>query len=155
MLPPMLGYIIGNAMSSIYISKIGKYKLWTVSGCSFGCIGFLMLILRFRGYTKTYEIIYLMPSGVAMGFVMATMFTHVAVCILKQEVAIASGCFYLFTNQGLLLGINLSNALLHSCFFAASNQLLEGIEGKEKVRPKLHMERRSNDFVTPAICAPG
>lgn len=95
-----------------------------------------MLILRFRGSAKVYEIMYLIPCGIAMGFVVATMFTHVAASIPKHDTAIASGCFYLFVNLGLLLGVNFSNALLHSRYFAASDQLLEGVKEKQIVSPR-------------------
>lgn len=138
LLAPMCGFIIGSAMGSIYISKVGKYKSFTVLGCSFGCFGFLMLIFRFRGETNAYEVIYLIPAGMAMGIAISTMFTHVIASTTKQETAIASSCFYLFANLGLLLGLNFSNALLHFRFFALSGKLLEGIEGKTKVSYQYH-----------------
>lgn len=100
-----------------------------------------MLILRFRGDTKVYEIMYLIPCGMAMGFVTVTMFTHVVASVPKHDTAIACGCFSLFGNLGLLLGLNFSNALLHSRFFSVADQQLEGVKGKQEVSLR-HVRRK-------------
>ena len=69
-----------------------------------------------------------------MGIIQSTTFIHLAACLDDLEIAIAGTTLYLAQNVFVLVGIQLTTALLYSRLRTTLEPGLDGIKHKPKVK---------------------
>jgi predicted MFS family arabinose efflux permease len=129
--------VIGNATAGLIagytISKIGRYKTFTILGNLVGWASNLLILVRWRGHTHPAETLYLVPGGFASGVTQSTTFIHLAAVLDQSQMAVAGTTLYLVHNLALLVGLQLSTAVLHVRLRSGLDVGLDGVKDKKNV----------------------
>ncbi|EXJ70854.1 uncharacterized protein A1O5_05845 [Cladophialophora psammophila CBS 110553] len=133
LVPAVVGNATAGLLAGYTILKTGKYKLLTLLGNAGGCLGYLVVLLRWRGAIHPAETLYLFLGGFASGTNQSTTFIHLAASLEQSEMAIAGTTLYLCHNLFLLIGIQFSTALLHARLRISLESGLEGVKHKSKI----------------------
>jgi uncharacterized membrane protein len=133
LVPAVVGNATAGLIAGYIISKTGRYKLFTLIGDVGGCIGYLLVLLRWRGAVHPAETLYIFLGGFASGTNQSTTFIHLAASLDPSKMAVAGTALYLIQNLFLLIGIQLSTALLHARLRIRLNAGLEGVKHKKQV----------------------
>jgi predicted MFS family arabinose efflux permease len=134
LVPAVVGNATAGLIAGYTISKTGRYKLFTVLSNCGGWLGYLLVLLRWRGAVHPAEILYIFLGGFASGTNQSTTFIHLAANLDPGRMAVAGTTLYLIQNLFLLIGIQLSTALLHATLRIRLNEGLEGVKHKKRVR---------------------
>ncbi|KIW94909.1 uncharacterized protein Z519_04888 [Cladophialophora bantiana CBS 173.52] len=132
LVPAVVGNATAGLLAGYTISKTGKYKLFTLLGNAGGCLGYLMVLLRWRGAIHPAETLYLFLGGFASGTNQSTTFIHLAASLEQSKMAIAGTTLYLCHNLFLLIGIQFSTALLHARLRISLESGLDGVKHRSK-----------------------
>ncbi|KIW77305.1 hypothetical protein Z517_09751 [Fonsecaea pedrosoi CBS 271.37] len=134
LVPAVAGNATAGLLAGFTISRTGRYKLFTLLGNVGGCLGYLMVLLRWRrGAIHPAETLYLFLGGFASGTNQSTTFIHLAASLEPSKMAIAGTTLYLCHNLFLLVGIQFSTALLHFRLRSDLESGLEGVKHKKKI----------------------
>ncbi|OAP55882.1 hypothetical protein AYL99_10034 [Fonsecaea erecta] len=133
LVPAVVGNATAGLLAGYTISKTGRYRLFTVLGNAVGCVGYLLVLLRWRGTVHPAETLYVFLGGFASGTNQATTFIHLAASLDPSKMAVAGTTLYLCYNLFLLIGIQLSTALLHARLRSSLESGLEGVKNKSKI----------------------
>ena len=123
-----------HSLLILILDGTASYKLLTLSGTIISFIGYLLLILFWRGKTNVWESLYIGPGGLGTGIVMATTFVSIAAGVDESQMAIASTGLYLSVNIGSLIGASLASTVLQTSLRKELGQKLEGFSDQENVR---------------------
>ncbi|KAJ9605518.1 hypothetical protein H2200_010175 [Cladophialophora chaetospira] len=138
--------VVGNATAGLIggytISKTGRYKLFTLLGNAGGCLGYLLVLIRWRGEIHPAETLYIFLGGFASGTNQSTTFIHLAANLDQSKMAVAGTTLYLIQNLFLLIGIQTSTALVHARLRIGLACGLEGVKHKKKARLQVSLLRR-------------
>jgi hypothetical protein len=129
----VVGNAIGGLLSGYVISSTGRYKYLTTFASASACVGYCLILIRWRGETSWAEVLYIFLGGFGQGIIQSTTFIHLAASLDESEIAIAGTALYLAQNLFVLVGIQLATAILHSRLYATLPRGLEGIKHKSKV----------------------
>jgi predicted MFS family arabinose efflux permease len=133
LVPAVVGNATAGLLSGYVISKTGRYKLLTILANLGGFLGYVLVLLRWRGATNWAETLYIAFGGFASGTNQSTAFIHLAASLDPSMIAIAGTAFYLSQNLFLLVGIQLATGVLHVRLRASLNTGLKGIKHKTRV----------------------
>lgn len=133
LVPAVMGNANSGLLAGSIILKTGRYKLFTIFACAGGCVSYLVVLLRWRGTTGWADTLYLYFGGFASGAVQSTTFIHLAASLEPSKMAIAGTTLYLVQSLFLLIGAQVSTAVLHARLRDDLNVALEGVKHKSKV----------------------
>jgi predicted MFS family arabinose efflux permease len=133
LVPAVIGNATAGLISGYTISKTGRYKLFAIIGNICGWLGYLMVLVRWRGEAHADGMLYLFLGGFASGTNQSTTFIHLAASLDPSEMAIAGTTLYLVQNLFLLIGLQFSTAVLHARLRIGLDSGLEGVKNKQKV----------------------
>ncbi|KIW63362.1 hypothetical protein PV04_10212 [Phialophora macrospora] len=151
LVPAVVGNATAGLIAGYTISKTGRYKLFTVLGNCGGWIGYLLVLVRWRGAVHPAEILYLFLGGFASGTNQSTTFIHLAANLDASRMAVAGTTLYLVQNLFLLFGIQLSTALLHARLRIRLDEGLEGVKHKKRIIDSAISSVRSIRTLPPRI----
>ncbi|KIW25980.1 uncharacterized protein PV07_09113 [Cladophialophora immunda] len=152
LVPAVVGNATAGLLAGYTISKTGRYKLFTLLGNTGGCLGYLMVLLRWRrGAIHPAETLYTFLGGFASGTNQSTTFIHLAASLEPSKMAIAGTTLYLCHNLFLLIGIQFSTALLHARLRSSLESGLEGVKHKSKIIESAVSSVRSIRDLPPRI----
>lgn len=145
LVPSVVGNATAGLIAGYTISKTGRYKLFTILGNFGGWLGYLLVLLRWRGEIHPAEILYIFLGGFASGTNQSTTFIHLAANLDQSKMAIAGTTLYLIQNLFLLVGIQTSTALVHTRLRIGLDSELEGAKNKKQVcLPSRHISSRGH-----------
>ena len=133
LVPAVVGNATAGLLSGYITSKTGRYKLFTVLGNAGGCLGHFLVLLRWRGAIHLAETFYTFLGGFASGTNQSTTFVHLAANLDQSKMAIAGTTLYLVQNLFVLVGIQLSTAVLRARLKIDLDSGLEGVKNKSRV----------------------
>ncbi|KIX07140.1 uncharacterized protein Z518_05117 [Rhinocladiella mackenziei CBS 650.93] len=133
LVPAVAGNAIAGLLSGYVISQTGRYKLLTILSNLAGCVGYVLVLLRWRGNTNWAETLYISFGGFASGANQSTTFIHLAASLDPSEIAIAGTTLYLSQSLFLLVGIQLATAVLRARLRINLNTSLKGIKHQAKI----------------------
>lgn len=113
--------------------RTASYKLLTLCGTMFASIGYLLLILRWRGNTSIWESLYIGPGGFGTGVAMATTFVALAAGVDEDQMAIGSTGLYLSANIGGLVGMSLASNILQASLRTGLKSGLRDLPNRQTV----------------------
>ncbi|KPI41291.1 Vacuolar membrane amino acid uptake transporter fnx2 [Cyphellophora attinorum] len=114
LVPAVVGNATGGILSGWLISKTGRYKLLTLLASIAASIGYLLMLIRWRGVTNWGESMYIFLGGFGSGIIQSTTFIHLAASLPQSDIAIAGTTLYLAQNLFLLVGIQSATTILHA-----------------------------------------
>ena len=133
LVPAVVGNAIGGLLSGWVISRTGRYKHLTSFASIAASVGYVLVLVRWRGSTSWPEVLYIFLGGFGMGIVQSTTFIHLAASLEPSEMAIAGTTLYLAQNVSVLVGIQISTTVLHARLRIGLNAGLQGVKHKSKV----------------------
>ncbi len=133
MLPAVVGNASGGIFAGVLISRNGRYRKLTVAGTIIAMIGYVLVLIRWNGSTRWWEVLYLLPAGFGTGIILSTTFVHLTASLEHDEVAIAATMLYCIQTMGLLIGVQVMTTVLHAELRMALDMALRGMEGRSKV----------------------
>lgn len=113
--------------------RTGRYKLLTLGGVAFGCLGYGLTILRWHGHTSWAESLYIFPGGFATGVVQSTMFIALTAGVSREDYAAAGSGFYQATGIGGSMATCVTMAILQATLRPALRIALSAKDGKDEV----------------------
>ncbi len=111
LIPLMLGAMAGSVLSGFSLKKIG-YKPFIVAGPLIATIGLYMMSTMHVGTSISDAIIYLVITGLGLGFVMANYIVAVQNVVPKSEMGIATSAMTLFRGLGSTIGVTVLGAIV-------------------------------------------
>jgi hypothetical protein len=134
----LVSAVVGNAtaglLSGYLITKTGRYKTLTTIGSALASIGYLLLIIRWKGQTGWVEGLYIFFGGFGAGTLQSTTFIHLAAALDHSDIAIAGTAHYLAGSIFMLTGVQLSQTVVHTRLRIVLNSSLDGFKHKKQVR---------------------
>lgn len=133
LVPAVVGNATAGLISGYVITKTGRYKTLTTVGSFLASIGYLLLILRWRGQTGWSEGLYIFFGGFGAGTLQSTTFVHLAASLDHSEIAIAGTAHYLAGSIFMLVGVQASQTVVHTRLRYLLDRGLQGFKHKERV----------------------
>lgn len=128
--------VVGNALAGLaagaIVNRTGGYKALIVSAGVIASVTYVLLLFFWNGHTNFWESLYILPGGIGTGLAQAGVFVSMTAKLEPDEIAMATGGFFLFTNFGISTTITANNAALEIEFRKQLEQNLTG-DGAAKV----------------------
>ncbi|KAG6991089.1 hypothetical protein G7Y79_00057g090710 [Physcia stellaris] len=134
--PAVFGNAVAGLLSGYIIKRTASYKYLTIAGTTIATLGYLLLILFWRGNTSFWESLYITPGGFGMGTVFAATFVGLAAGVEESQMAIASTGLYLSTNLGTLTGMSVASKIMQASLRKGLKRSLVGFDGREVILEK-------------------
>lgn len=133
LVPAVVGNATAGLLSGYVITKTGRYKSLTTIGSALASIGYLLLIIRWKGQTGWVEGLYIFFGGFGAGTLQSTTFIHLAAALDHSDIAIAGTAHYLAGSIFMLTGVQLSQTVVHTRLRIVLDSSLEGFKHKKQV----------------------
>ena len=133
LVPAVVGNATAGLLSGYIITKTGRYKTLTTIGSAVASLGYLLLIIRWKGQTGWVEGLYIFFGGFGAGTLQSTTFVHLAASLDHSEIAIAGTAHYLAGSIFILTGVQLSQTVVHTRLRVLLSSSLEGYKHKNRV----------------------
>ena len=117
------------------LNRTGRYRPLTILAPISSITCFLLLYLRWTTHPlATIESLYVAFWGFSNGVSTAAVFVFLSAATKKEDVAIASGGFYLATSLGEVVGLAVQNCVLQGTLRQVLPVSLREVEGGDEVR---------------------
>ncbi|KAL9597895.1 MAG: hypothetical protein Q9219_004848 [cf. Caloplaca sp. 3 TL-2023] len=126
LLPGLVAFAVGGLLAGGLIARSGRYKLLGLAGPFISCLGFTLLLVRWRGNTSTFESFFIVPGDFGSGISQSTAFIALSAAIDKEDVAVAMTGYSVCQQVGLAVGMSTTAAILQG----RMRVLLEKVLGK-------------------------
>jgi MFS family permease len=158
MVPAVVGNASAGLLAGYVIQRTGRYKVLTIVGAIAGCIGYVLVLIRWRGATNWWETMYTYLGGFASGMSQSTTFVHIAASLAEDQIAIAGSMLFLAQSLFLLIGLQVSTVILKERLRSILSTALKGVKDKERiisdaassVESIRHLKPHIRDIVTGA-----
>ena len=127
---------------SLTSHRTASYKYLTIAGTTIATLGYLLLILFWRGNTSFWESLYIAPGGFGAGIVYATTFIGLAAGVEESQMAIASTGLFLCGSLGMLTGMSVASKIMQASLRKGLKRALVGFDGREVVSEMFDMAER-------------
>ncbi|KAL6415686.1 putative major facilitator superfamily transporter [Ilyonectria robusta] len=131
--PVVIGNAVGTVSSGKLITKFKKYKHLTIFGNLTGLVGFLLVLLSWRGNTNWFQALFVSLPGVGMGIIQSSTFIHLAASLDHSQIAIAGTTWFLAQNIGVLVGASLSTTVINDALQSSLQTSLSGLIKKDDI----------------------
>ncbi|KKA22964.1 Multidrug resistance protein Fnx1 [Rasamsonia emersonii CBS 393.64] len=132
LVPAVVGNALAGLVAGATIKQTGRYKSLIVSAGLIASVTYILLFLRWNGATNFWESLYILPGGIGTGIAQAGSFVSMTSKLQPQDIAMATGGFFLCTSVGVSTGITGYNAAIELEFGRRLRQKLTG-KGAEKI----------------------
>lgn len=139
LVPAVIGNTLGGLIAGAFIRRTGQFKVLLILAGLVASVAYLLLFLRWNGHTGFWESLYIIPGGMGTGFCSAAAFVSMTAFLMPQEVAMATGGYFLLFSFAMTAGVTVTNSLLGTVFKRQMEQHLTG-PGAKKV------------CISPAFC---
>ncbi|HEY3420486.1 MAG TPA: MDR family MFS transporter [Methanomassiliicoccales archaeon] len=147
LIPLMMGAMGGAMVSGFAIKKTG-YKVWLVSGPLIGAFGLYLLSTLHGGSTVWDAVIYLIITGLGLGFVFANYIVAAQNVCQKCEIGIMTSAMSLFRGLGGTIGVTILGVIVNNTMVTQLNQNLPA--GAMSVLPTTDVNSLGGLLLTPA-----
>ncbi|RDW59240.1 hypothetical protein BP5796_12164 [Coleophoma crateriformis] len=126
LVPAVVGNTIGAFCAGQHIKRTGHYKGVIVTAGLIAATTYILLVARWNGSTGIWESLYIVPGGVGTGMAGSGLFVAMTAMLKQEEMAMATGGFFLSTNTGIISGITAANLAIRVCFQQQLERKLTG-----------------------------
>ncbi|KAK3484641.1 major facilitator superfamily domain-containing protein [Neurospora hispaniola] len=115
LVPAVMGNAIGGIISGSAIKRSGRYKSLVIWAVTCSSTGYLLLMLRWHGNTKSwFESLYIFPGGFGMGVTSSALFISLQVVIDPAHMAPAVSFMYLMQTVWMTIGLPAANTIMQT-----------------------------------------
>lgn len=114
MLPMLAGNFVASIGSGYIISKTGKYKIFPILGMAFSGVGIYLLSTMSVGTPQLVTSIYMIITGLGMGFALQTLVLIVQDAVKAKDVGAATATNNFFREIGISLGVSIFGSIFAS-----------------------------------------
>ncbi len=150
LIPLMMGAMGGAMVSGFAIKKTG-YKIWLVSGPLIGAFGLYLLSTLHQGSTVWDAVIYLVITGLGLGFVFANYIVAAQNVCQKSEIGIMTSAMSLFRGLGGTIGVTVLGVIVNNTMVTQLKQNLPA--GAMAVLPTTDVNSLGGLLLTPAAAS--
>ncbi|MCJ1330870.1 hypothetical protein MMC10_007557 [Thelotrema lepadinum] len=133
LVPAVVGNAIGGLLCGFMIHRSGKYEALTLSGLAFACLGYILIIFRWRQHVGWAETLYIFPGGFGMGVVISTTFIALTAGVAPLDFAVAGAGLYQAHGIGAALGSCVTMSVLQAALRPILAKSLKGIEASDEI----------------------
>lgn len=133
LVPSVVGNAVGGLLSGYIISKTGRYKALTICASAAACVGYVLVLVFWRGNTQWPQILYIFLGGFGSGVIQSTTFIHLVANLAAKEIATVGTTLFLVQNLSVSVGVQVSTAVLRARLRPALEIGLRGVKHKKKV----------------------
>ncbi|RAL16313.1 efflux pump antibiotic resistance protein [Aspergillus homomorphus CBS 101889] len=126
LVPAVIGNTLGGLIAGAFIRRTGQFKVFLIVAGLVASVTYLLLFLRWNGHTGFWESLYIIPGGMGTGFASAAAFVSMTAFLLPQEIAMATGGYFLLFNFSMTAGVTVTNSVLGTVFKRQLEQNLTG-----------------------------
>ncbi|RDW63810.1 hypothetical protein BP6252_11355 [Coleophoma cylindrospora] len=116
LVPAVMGNTIGAFCAGQHIKRTGHYKGVIITAGLIAATTYILLVARWNGSTGIWESLYIVPGGVGTGMAGSGVFVAMTAMLKQEEMAMATGGFFLSTNTGIISGITAANLAIRVGF---------------------------------------
>jgi EmrB/QacA subfamily drug resistance transporter len=132
LIPLMGGAISGSILSGFLLKRTG-YKVWIVSGPLIAAGGLYLLSTMHAGSSVMDAVIYLVITGLGLGFVMSNYIVAAQNVVNRKDMGIATSAMSLFRGLGATIGVAVLGTIVNRQMAVELGKLLP--PGAEQVLP--------------------
>ncbi|GKZ69924.1 hypothetical protein AnigIFM50267_005159 [Aspergillus niger] len=137
LVPAVIGNTLGGLIAGAFIRRTGQFKVLLILAGLVASVAYLLLILRWNGHTGFWESLYIIPGGMGTGFCSAAAFVSMTAFLMPQEVAMATGGYFLLFSFAMTAGVTVTNSLLGTVFKRQMEKHLTGPGAKKIIERAL------------------
>ncbi|CAG9989203.1 unnamed protein product [Clonostachys byssicola] len=134
--PAVIANTIGALASGKMLQATHRHKIILVLVGLLGATSYILIWARWNGDTHFWESLYVIAGGFATGVAQSASFVTMSSHLEKQEVAMATGGFFLASSLGTVTAVTTVNVLLQS-FFTRRLDTVVDIPNKEELIKKV------------------
>lgn len=108
-------------------SRTASYKFLVVAATIISSVGYVLLILFWRGNTNIWESLYITPGGFGTGLLFAAAFVGLAASVDGSQLATATSVYFLSSNIGAIIGVSAASTVLETTVRGQLKKALHGI----------------------------
>ena len=149
LVPAVVGNALGGLLCGFIIKRLVYYVLWgykllkasrtgrywplTLGGLLFACLGYILIIVRWRGNTNWAESLYILPGGFGMGTAMSTTFVAITAGVDQADFAVAGTGLYQSFGLGAASAPIVMMTVLQSTLRPMLSQALRSVGNRDEV----------------------
>ncbi|PWY69015.1 efflux pump antibiotic resistance protein [Aspergillus sclerotioniger CBS 115572] len=137
LVPAVIGNTLGGLIAGAFIRRTGHFKVLLILAGLIASVAYLLMFLRWSGHTGFWESLYIIPGGLGTGFASAAAFVSMTAFLLPQEVAMATGGYFLLFSFAMTAGVTVTNSVLGTVFKRQMEQHLTGPGAKKVIERAL------------------
>jgi EmrB/QacA subfamily drug resistance transporter len=148
LIPLMMGAMAGSISSGVLLKRTG-YKVWLLAGPLIGALGLFLLSTLHEGSSVWDAVVYLVITGVGLGFVMANYIVAAQNVCRKDEIGIVTSGMSLFRGLGGTIGVTVLGVIVNHTMVQQLNQNLPN--GAMAALPTTDVTSLGGYLLTPAV----
>ncbi|PYH93619.1 efflux pump antibiotic resistance protein [Aspergillus ellipticus CBS 707.79] len=137
LVPAVIGNTLGGLIAGGFIRRTGHFKVLLILAGLVASIAYLLLFFRWTGHTGFWESLYIIPGGLGTGFASAAAFVSMTAFLRPQEIAMATGGYFLLFSFAMTAGVTITNSVLGTVFKRQMEQNLTGPGAKKIIERAL------------------
>lgn len=114
LIPLMLGMIVGSVGSGRMITKLGRYKMFPVTGTAIMTLGLYLLSRWDADTSRLIQVVYMAVLGLGVGLVMQVLVLAVQNSVEHRDLGVATSASSFFRSMGGAFGVAVFGAILTS-----------------------------------------
>ncbi|KNG84177.1 hypothetical protein ANOM_008588 [Aspergillus nomiae NRRL 13137] len=129
----LVGLPVGGLLANHIVRRTRRYKRLGIIAIVLLVLTYLFVFLRWRKGIQIWEIVFLFPSGLTAGMLLATQFIGMTAELTEDTLIQCTGTYYLFQQLGRILGPAIGFALIQGHFKARLNWKLQTLPNTSEV----------------------
>ncbi|KAH6955770.1 hypothetical protein BKA56DRAFT_624930 [Ilyonectria sp. MPI-CAGE-AT-0026] len=126
--PAVVANTFGALLSGKLMHISHRQKTILVSTGILGASSYLLIFAFWNGHTSFWESLYVIPGGFATGLAQSAAFVPMASCLENQDLAMATGWFFLVSSLGTVSSVMVTNVMLQSSFRRNLERVIEDLD---------------------------
>jgi EmrB/QacA subfamily drug resistance transporter len=149
LLPLMAGLLVAAILSGRAISRIGRYKVFPITGTAILVVGMYLLSRLTVGTAPWVASVYMLVVGVGIGLVMQVLVLVVQNDARPDEIGVATSTATFFRSVGGSFGVAIFGAIFASRLAAQIEQLPGGVA--KRLTGGVHLTPQQAKHLPPAV----
>ncbi|KAE8397681.1 MFS general substrate transporter [Aspergillus pseudonomiae] len=129
----LVGLPVGGLLANHIVRRTRRYKRLGIIAIVLLVLTYLFVFMRWRKGIQIWEIVFLFPSGLTAGMLLATQFIGMTAELTEDTLIQCTGTYYLFQQLGRILGPAIGFALIQGHFKARLNWKLQTLPNTSEV----------------------
>ncbi|KAE8376791.1 major facilitator superfamily domain-containing protein [Aspergillus bertholletiae] len=130
-----IGVPIGALIAGKIIKKTKRYRTMAVIAVCGTVITYLLIFIRWRTGSNLWELVYLLPNGMAIGILLTTQFIGMSLSAPNEDLPTCIATYYLAQQLGNIIGPAVNVAVVQRIFVGQLEKFLNGWNERKVYSP--------------------